>query len=111
MHILTGLYRPTTGDATINGLSINKSMNKIRKSLGFVPQHNILFPLMSVEEHLWFYARLKGLDRESTLNEMEQMLNDTGLESKRNEPSKNLKVPLPCLLSIYHSPSYTSPFL
>jgi len=90
MHILTGLYRPTTGDATINGLSINKSMNKIRKSLGFVPQHNILFPLMSVEEHLWFYARLKGLDRESTLNETEQMLNDTGLESKRNEPSKNL---------------------
>ena len=90
MHILTGLYRPTTGTAYINGLSITDSMNKIRKSLGFVPQHNILFPLMTVSEHLWFYARLKGLPRSDTLDETEKMLQDTGLEAKRNEPSKNL---------------------
>lgn len=90
MHILTGLYRPTTGTAKINGLSITESMNEIRKSLGFVPQHNILFPLMTVEEHLWFYARLKGLDKKSTLEEMEKMLVDTGLEPKRNEASRNL---------------------
>lgn len=90
MHILTGLYRPTTGTAHINGLSISQSMNKIRKSLGFVPQHNILFPLMSVSEHLWFYARLKGMARTDTLDEMERMLKDTGLVSKRDEPSKNL---------------------
>ena len=90
MHILTGLYRPTTGSAHINGLSISESMNKIRKSLGFVPQHNILFPLMSVSEHLWFYARLKGMARADTLDETEKMLKDTGLEVKRDEPSKNL---------------------
>lgn len=90
MHLLTGLYRPTTGSAFINGLSISDSMNQIRKSLGFVPQHNILFPLMSVQEHLWFYARLKGLDKQSTLDETERMLADTGLENKRHEESKNL---------------------
>jgi len=59
MHLLTGLYKPTAGTAKIDGLDIGNSMFKIRKSLGFVPQHNVLFPEMTVEEHLWFYARLK----------------------------------------------------
>lgn len=90
MHILTGLYMPTTGTAKINGLSITKTMTEIRKSLGFVPQHNILFDLMTVREHIWFYSRLKGLDNLSALDEMKQMLHDTGLEPKRNELSKNL---------------------
>jgi len=34
-------------------------MLEIRKSLGMCPQHNVLFDVLSVEEHLWFYARLK----------------------------------------------------
>ncbi len=49
MHILTGLYSSTSGTARINGLDIKISMNEIRKSLGFVPQHNVfsLFKIIS----------------------------------------------------------------
>lgn len=78
MHLLTGLYKPTSGSAKINGLDISQSMDEIRKSLGFVPQHNVLFPGMTVREHLWFYARLKGLGKDSTKKEIEKMLEDTG---------------------------------
>jgi ATP-binding cassette subfamily A (ABC1) protein 1 len=90
MHILTGLYSPTSGTAKINGLDIKLSMDRIRKSLGFVPQHNVLFPGLTVREHLWFYARLKGLDNKSTKDEMEKMLDDTGLRPKKDDLSKNL---------------------
>nr|QNH67855.1 ATP-binding cassette transporter subfamily A member 1-like protein X1 [Brachionus rotundiformis] len=90
MHLLTGLYSPTSGTALIDGSDITESMDSIRKSLGFVPQHNVLFPHLTVKEHLWFFARLKGLDRKSTEKEMEKMLDDTGLRPKRNEYSKNL---------------------
>jgi ABC-type bacteriocin/lantibiotic exporter with double-glycine peptidase domain len=34
MHLLTGLYKPTSGTAKMNGLSISDSMDEIRKSLG-----------------------------------------------------------------------------
>lgn len=90
MHLLTGLYKPTSGSAKINDLDITNSMDEIRKSLGFVPQHNVLFPGMTVREHLWFYARLKGLAKDLTNNEIDKMLEDTGLIDKRNELSKNL---------------------
>lgn len=90
MHLLTGLYTPTSGTAKINGLDITTSMDTIRKSLGFVPQHNVLFDDLTVKEHLWFYARLKGLDKKSTLKETEKMLDDTGLKPKRDDLSKDL---------------------
>ena len=90
MHLLTGLYTPSSGTAKINGLDITESMDSIRKSLGFVPQHNVLFPGLTVKEHLWFYARLKGHENLATQNETDRMLEDTGLEPKRNEYSKNL---------------------
>ena len=59
-------------------------------SNSFVPQHNVLFDSLTVKEHLWFYARLKGLDRLSTYIEMEKLLDDTGLRPKKNDQSKNL---------------------
>ena len=36
-------------------------MELIRQGLGMCPQHNVLFDKLTVEEHLWFYARLKGM--------------------------------------------------
>lgn len=41
--VLTGLYTPTSGTATINGLDIHQNMDEIRKQLGLCPQFNVLF--------------------------------------------------------------------
>jgi ABC-type multidrug transport system ATPase subunit len=35
-------------------------MNAVRKQLGFCPQFDILFPNLTVQEHLEFYGALKG---------------------------------------------------
>lgn len=88
MHLLTGLYYPTSGTAWINDMDINKSMHSIRKQLGFVPQYNVLFDKMTVDEHLWFYGRLKG--GSMTRADAKKMLEDTGLTKKKNELAKNL---------------------
>lgn len=36
------------------------------------PQHNVLFDKLSVEEHLWFYSRLKGMAEEDIRKEMDK---------------------------------------
>lgn len=45
---------------------------------------------LTVEEHVWFYGRLKGLSEQQVQEEMEQLLQDTGLPHKRREQTRNL---------------------
>ncbi|KAM9375575.1 LOW QUALITY PROTEIN: phospholipid-transporting ATPase ABCA1-like [Pholidichthys leucotaenia] len=90
MSILTGLFPPTSGTAYILGRDIRKDLSTIRQSLGVCPQHNVLFSMLTVEEHIWFYARLKGLPEEGVKGEMEQILQDTGLPHKRSSRSSTL---------------------
>lgn len=48
------------------------------------------FCSLTVEEHLWFYARLKGLPQERVKREVEQMIKDVGLPHKRKQVSASL---------------------
>ncbi|XP_075582540.1 phospholipid-transporting ATPase ABCA1 isoform X5 [Pelecanus crispus] len=82
MSILTGLFPPTSGTAFILGKDIRSHLSTIRQNLGVCPQHNVLFDLLTVEEHIWFYARLKGLPEKKVKEEMEQMAMDVGLPHK-----------------------------
>ncbi|GIY06579.1 ATP-binding cassette sub-family A member 3 [Caerostris extrusa] len=66
INILTGLYTPTNGGASINGLDILKQTTKARQSLGLCPQHNVLYDTLTVEEHLKIYAAVLFLDEPTT---------------------------------------------
>ncbi|KAF7649373.1 hypothetical protein LDENG_00142250 [Lucifuga dentata] len=90
MSILTGLFPPTSGTAYIMGRDIQSELSTIRQSLGICPQHNVLFSMLTVEEHIWFYARLKGLPEEQVKSETEQILQDTGLPHKRKSRTSML---------------------
>ncbi|KAM3593267.1 uncharacterized protein V6R79_008809 [Siganus canaliculatus] len=90
MSILTGMFPPTSGTATIYGKDIRTDMDSIRLSLGMCPQHNILFQHMTVAEHILFYSLLKGRPIAEAEEEVENMLQDLGLPHKRDELTQNL---------------------
>uniref|UniRef100_A0AAQ5WZG1 P-type phospholipid transporter n=1 Tax=Amphiprion ocellaris TaxID=80972 RepID=A0AAQ5WZG1_AMPOC len=90
MSILTGLFPPTSGTAYILGKDIRTELSTIRQNLGVCPQHNVLFSMLTVEEHIWFYARLKGLPEQKVKAEMEQIVNDVGLPHKRQSRTSTL---------------------
>ena len=75
-------------------------MDAIRQSIGVCPQHNVLFDEMTVDEHLWFYARLKGRQPDELKEEADKMVEDLVLSHKRNEISKNLSGGMQRKLSI-----------
>ncbi len=60
ISILTGMLTPTSGDAVMNGHSILTDMPSIRADLGCCPQFDILWPEITVLEHLGMYAAIKG---------------------------------------------------
>uniref|UniRef100_A0A674ILM6 ABC transporter domain-containing protein n=1 Tax=Terrapene triunguis TaxID=2587831 RepID=A0A674ILM6_9SAUR len=90
MSILSGLLPPSSGTAYVLGRDIRSEMDSIRKTMGMCPQHNVLFDILTVEEHIWFYGRLKGLSGEQVKEEVKQIIQDVGLPHKRREQTKNL---------------------
>lgn len=90
MSMLTGLLEPTSGSAIVNGFNIRTDMKRIQQSFGLCPQYNILFEDLTVKEHIFFYASLKGITRSQIEAEVNKYVTKIELTDKLNEPSKNL---------------------
>lgn len=90
MNMITGIFPPTKGTAFINGYDIKKQTREARQSMGVCPQHNVLFPKLTVREHLLLYAKLKGVPKETIQSEVEKTAVDCELINQMNMYSKNL---------------------
>jgi ATP-binding cassette subfamily A (ABC1) protein 3 len=63
LSILSGELTPSSGTAHINGFDIISQQRQIRQLIGYCPQFDALFELLTVQEHLELYARIKGLSK------------------------------------------------
>nr|XP_022911475.1 ATP-binding cassette sub-family A member 3-like isoform X1 [Onthophagus taurus] len=91
MSMLTGMTPPTSGTAIINGYDLRTGIDNIRSSLGLCAQHNILFDDLTVEEHLYFFSRLKGMRNKAELkSEVDKFIELLDLVPKRTSISKSL---------------------
>lgn len=82
MSLLTGMITPTSGTARINGYDIRTDMDSVRGSLGLCPQHNIIFDDLTVAEHLYFFSKLKGLQKNEITAEIDKYVTLLELEDK-----------------------------
>ncbi|XP_044266047.1 phospholipid-transporting ATPase ABCA1-like [Tribolium madens] len=83
MSILTGMINATNGSVKINGKDIKRHTSEVRRLLGLCPQHNLLFPDLTVFEHLKFFAMIKR--SKNSTKEATEMLEKLGLEEKKYE--------------------------
>ncbi|KAK5583474.1 hypothetical protein RB653_005070 [Dictyostelium firmibasis] len=88
--MLTGLISPTNGSAFIHGYDITSQMSKIRPYIGCCLQTDIIWPQLTVLEHLCIYASLKGVKSRNIQSEAERMATEVGLEEKFNAPAGSL---------------------
>ncbi|RLN96484.1 hypothetical protein BBJ28_00000631 [Nothophytophthora sp. Chile5] len=85
MAMLTGMTPPSSGNAWVRGHSVISEMPSIRQSLGYCPQHSVLYPDLTVTEHLTFYGRLKGFsDAKALAQEVASKIDEMGLQDKRH---------------------------
>ena len=61
IRTLCRLIAPDSGRATVGGLDISKDFEQVKSLLGYMPQVFSLYPDLSVEENLTFYAGIYGL--------------------------------------------------
>ena len=65
IRMLTCYMPPTSGGATVNGFDIFHQSDRVRESLGYLPENVPLYTEMKVEEYLDFRGRLRKMDREA----------------------------------------------
>ncbi|KAF1782645.1 P-loop containing nucleoside triphosphate hydrolase [Phytophthora cactorum] len=88
--MLTGMTAPSGGNATYRGLSINEDMDEMRRSLGICFQHDVLFPELTVQEHLQFFGQIKGYANEELQAVVDRQIREVGLTEKRNSRPNDL---------------------
>ncbi|EFH41012.1 hypothetical protein ARALYDRAFT_496340 [Arabidopsis lyrata subsp. lyrata] len=79
INMMTGLLKPTSGTALVQGLDICKDMNKVYTSMGVCPQHDLLWETLTGREHLLFYGRLKNIKGSALTQAVEESLKSVSL--------------------------------
>ncbi|KAI9356786.1 hypothetical protein DFJ73DRAFT_758520 [Zopfochytrium polystomum] len=98
ISMLTGLYEATSGNAWLSGYNIKSEISDVYKVIGICPQFpdvvppqfDILWDDLNVEEHLYFYARLKGVERAEERPTVEKAMEQVSLTSLRRRLTKTL---------------------
>ena len=60
-RLLTTLLVPDSGEATVDGLNIVADYKEIRRRVGYMPGRFSLYPDLTIEENLAFFAALFGV--------------------------------------------------
>ena len=61
-QILTTLLNPDEGSAIVAGLDVVKDYRKLRTQIGYMPERFSLYPDLTVDENLHFFASLFGVN-------------------------------------------------
>ena len=82
---LTNEVAPTTGKITIQGYNVQSDFSQARKLIGYCPQYDAIFPKLTVEETIKFYALIKGIRTYKLDNVVEKAIKDLNLKDHRNK--------------------------
>ncbi len=108
VKMLTGMYAPTSGTATIAGIDVVKEPVEVKKRIGYVPETGALFESLSAWEYLEMVSELHHLEPEPAVLRMEEFLSLFGLYDDKDQLlshySKGMKQKVLLISAFLHNP-------
>ncbi len=108
IKMLTGLLRPTAGNATVAGFDVYKQHEKIKRNIGYMSQRFSLYDDLSVRENIEFYGGIYGLRNKKLKNKSEMLIDKLGLSDVKNSMISELplgwKQKLAFSIALIHDP-------
>jgi ABC-2 type transport system ATP-binding protein len=85
LRILTGLARPTSGEARILGADVSTAGNGVRSQIGYLPDVPGFYPWMTAMELVEYAGRLFGIGPAAVRERAESLLEMAGLSDVRTK--------------------------
>ncbi len=108
MRMLCNLIEADQGTATIGDIDIFKNFEKVKPLLGYMPQVFSLYPDLSVEENLVFYAGIFGVTGDEYIKRRERMYEFSRLkpfaDRRAQDLSGGMKQKLALSCALMHDP-------
>jgi ABC-2 type transport system ATP-binding protein len=89
IRMLTTLLPATSGTARVNGFDIQKSANRVRKSIGVIPQAMTSDLDLSAKENMDIFGKLYSVPRERRARVIKELLEAVDLGPWADKPVKN----------------------
>jgi len=107
MKILTGYIPPSSGEASINEISIYENSTKLRSLIGYLPENNPLYPEMYIKEFLEYSAGIHKIKPTKKL--IDEIIDLTGLGVEKHKKiqalSKGYRQRVGLAQALIHNPS------
>lgn len=107
MKIITGFVPATSGSVHINGIEISTDEPALRKTIGYLPENNPLYPEMYVREYLGFVSSLYKIG--SARKRIDDIIEVTGLAPEQKKKigslSKGYRQRVGLAQALVHDPS------
>ncbi|XP_057572147.1 ATP-binding cassette sub-family A member 6 isoform X2 [Hippopotamus amphibius kiboko] len=92
MRMVSGVMKPTAGEVELTGygsVSDHQGDGSIR-FLGYCPQENVLWPILTAREHLEVFAAVKGLRKAAARVAISRLVDAFQLQEQLNVPVQKL---------------------
>ena len=108
MKIATGFLAANDGYVEVNGQRVDEMNVAVQRMIGYLPEHNPLYPDLYVKEYLRFVAGMYHLGRQ-TKSRVDEMIERTGLtheyKKRIGELSKGYRQRVGLAQALIHNPN------
>ncbi len=108
MKITTCYLSATSGKVEVNGFDVAQHSMEVRRSIGYLPEHNPLYTDMYIKEFLRFVGALYGLKGETLTRRVSDMIDICGLaveqRKKIGQLSKGYRQRVGLAQALIHNP-------
>ena len=108
MRMLTGLSRPTAGQATVAGFDVSRQPEEVKRHIGYMSQKFSLYEDLKVWENIRLFAGIYGVKDDEIGPRTYEVLHRIGLDGERNTLVKSLplgwKQKLAFSVAVFHEP-------